>query len=107
MFKTTDGGVSWKAVFTREATSSIGAIAIAPSNHNFVWVGTGEANPRNDVITGKGVYFSPDAGLGDQLLDYLNQFNHILTNETPALIKPAEQSGTPTIFAGQTIQVEH
>jgi len=62
VFKSTDGGQKWKAIFEHEATASIGAIAIAPSNPNFVWVGTGEGNIRNDVIDGKGVYFSPDAG---------------------------------------------
>ncbi len=62
VFKTIDGGISWKAVFEKEPSLSIGAIAIAPSNPNFIWVGTGEANLRNDIITGKGVYFSPDAG---------------------------------------------
>jgi photosystem II stability/assembly factor-like uncharacterized protein len=62
IFKTTDGGQKWKAIFEHEATASIGAIAIAPSNSNFIWVGTGESNVRNDVIDGKGVYFSPDAG---------------------------------------------
>ncbi len=62
VFKTTDGGLSWKAVFKHEATSSIGAIALAPSNPNLVWVGTGEANIRNDVIPGAGVYLSTDAG---------------------------------------------
>ncbi|MGE5694610.1 MAG: hypothetical protein ACM4D3_05055, partial [Candidatus Sericytochromatia bacterium] len=63
VFKTIDGGVSWKAVFEKEANASIGAIALAPSNPNLVWVGTGESNPRNDVVTGRGVYFSPDGGI--------------------------------------------
>ena len=62
IFKTTDGGLHWRAIFTHEATSSIGAIALAPSNPNLVWVGTGEANIRNDVIPGAGVYLSTDAG---------------------------------------------
>ncbi len=62
VFKTIDGGISWKAIFEKESTSSVGAIALAPSNPNLVWVGTGEGKPRNDVITGHGVYFSPDAG---------------------------------------------
>ncbi len=62
VFKTVDGGASWKAIFTHEGTASIGAIALAPSNPNWVWVGTGEANIRNDIIDGHGVYFSPDAG---------------------------------------------
>ena len=62
VFKTTDGGLNWKAIFEHEATSSIGAIAVAASNPNLVWVGTGEANIRNDVIPGAGVYLSTDAG---------------------------------------------
>jgi len=62
VWKTVDGGLSWKAIFEKQPTASIGAIALAPSNPSLVWVGTGESNPRNDVITGKGVYFSPDGG---------------------------------------------
>ncbi len=62
VFKTADGGLNWKAIFKHEATSSIGAIAVAASNPNLVWVGTGEANIRNDVIPGAGVYLSTDAG---------------------------------------------
>ena len=62
VFVTQDGGLSWKAIFEKESTASIGAIALAPSNPNLIWVGTGEKNIRNDVVTGKGVFFSPDAG---------------------------------------------
>jgi photosystem II stability/assembly factor-like uncharacterized protein len=62
VFATQDGGLSWKPIFEKESTASIGAIALAPSNPNLIWVGTGEKNIRNDVVTGKGVYFSPDAG---------------------------------------------
>src|ERR1051325_11398835 len=62
VWKTLDGGLSWKAIFEKQPTASIGAIALAPSNPNLVWVGTGESNPRNDVITGKGIFFSPDGG---------------------------------------------
>ncbi len=62
VWKTTDGGNSWDAVFKDQPTASIGAIALAPSNPNLVWVGTGEGNPRNDVVDGRGVFFSPDAG---------------------------------------------
>src|SRR6516225_8177972 len=62
IFLTQDGGLSWKAIFEKESTASIGAIALAPSNPNLIWVGTGEKNVRNDVVTGKGVFFSSDAG---------------------------------------------
>ncbi len=62
IFKTTDGGFSWKAIFEKEPVSSIGDIELAPSNPNLIWVGTGESNIRNNVLNGKGVYYSPDAG---------------------------------------------
>src|SRR5438876_1612484 len=62
VWKTTDGGDSWEAVFKDQPTSSIGSVALAPSNPNVVWVGTGEGNPRNDVVDGGGVFMSPDAG---------------------------------------------
>ena len=63
VFKTIDGGLTWKPIFEKQPVASIGAIAIAPSNPNLIWVGTGEAKPRNDIATGKGVFFSPDAGV--------------------------------------------
>jgi len=62
IFKTIDGGMSWKPIFEKEPVASIGAIALAPSNPDQIWVGTGEGAIRNDVVTGHGVYFSPDAG---------------------------------------------
>src|SRR6266550_3871211 len=62
VWKTIDGGDSWEAVFKDQPTASIGAVALAPSNPNVVWVGTGEGNPRNDVVDGRGVFMSPDAG---------------------------------------------
>ena len=62
VWKTIDGGISWKAIFEKEATASIGALAVAPSNPSVVWVGTGEANIRNDALPGRGIYVSGDAG---------------------------------------------
>ena len=68
VWKTTDGGDSWEAVFKDQPTASIGAVALAPSNPNVVWVGTGEGNPRNDVVDGRGVFMSPDAGKSWQFM---------------------------------------
>jgi photosystem II stability/assembly factor-like uncharacterized protein len=62
VFKTTDGGASWRPVFDREPAAPIGAIAINPRNERDVWVGTGEPNPRNDVESGDGIYHSTDGG---------------------------------------------
>ncbi|HEX4810926.1 MAG TPA: hypothetical protein VH325_18455, partial [Bryobacteraceae bacterium] len=62
VWKSDNAGTTWRAIFEHEKTASIGSIALAPSNPNFVWVGTGEANIRNDITDGAGVYFSPDAG---------------------------------------------
>ena len=62
VWKTVDGGLTWKAVLEHAKTASIGAVAVAPSNPSDVWVGTGEGNIRNDVLDGNGVYFSADAG---------------------------------------------
>ena len=62
VWKTTDAGNTWEAIFKDQPAASIGAVALAPSNPNLVWVGTGEAAIRNDVVNGHGVWFSPDAG---------------------------------------------
>ena len=62
VWKTTDNGDTWDAIFKDQPAASIGAVALAPSNPNLVWVGTGEAAIRNDVVNGHGVWFSPDAG---------------------------------------------
>jgi photosystem II stability/assembly factor-like uncharacterized protein len=62
LWKTTDDGVKWDNVFKHGDAASIGAVALAPSDPKKIWLGTGEANPRNDVLIGRGVYFSPDDG---------------------------------------------
>src|SRR5579862_2879471 len=62
VFRTIDGGTTWKALFQHESVASIGALAVDPVNPNIIWAGTGEANVRNDVSFGDGVYKSTDAG---------------------------------------------
>ena len=63
IFKSVNNAVTWKAVFDEEGTSlSIGDIAIAPSDPNIVWAGTGEPNNRQSSSWGDGVYKSVDGG---------------------------------------------
>ena len=62
LWKTTNGGVKWTPIFEREGTISIGDVALAPSNPDVVWVGTGESAVRNSVSFGDGVYKSTDGG---------------------------------------------
>jgi photosystem II stability/assembly factor-like uncharacterized protein len=62
VWKTNDGGTTWKPVFDDQPISSIGSIAISPSNPNIIYVGSGEANIRGNVAAGNGIYKSTDAG---------------------------------------------
>src|SRR5215510_8854896 len=62
VWKTTNNGTTFTPVFDTYATASIGDIAIAPSNPDIVWVGTGEANNRQSSSFGDGIYKSTDAG---------------------------------------------
>jgi photosystem II stability/assembly factor-like uncharacterized protein len=62
LLKTTNNGTTFTHLFDKQATVSIGDVAVAPSDPNVVWVGTGENNPRNSVSYGDGVYKSTDAG---------------------------------------------
>jgi photosystem II stability/assembly factor-like uncharacterized protein len=62
VWRTTNGGSTWQPLFDKEAVSSIGAIAVADSNHNVIYVGTGEACIRGNISYGNGVYKSTDGG---------------------------------------------
>ncbi len=62
LWKTVDGGLYWEPIFDGQTAQSIGAIAIAPSDPNVVWVGTGEQWIRSHISIGDGVYKSTDAG---------------------------------------------
>jgi len=63
IFKTTDGGTQWKPIFDDQDVSAVGALAIAPSEPNTIWAGTGEPwLIRPDHAMGNGVYKSTDGG---------------------------------------------
>ncbi|MGB9004662.1 MAG: hypothetical protein WCB96_02950, partial [Candidatus Aminicenantales bacterium] len=62
VWKSVNGGLTWTPVFDDQPVSSIGAMAIWQKNPEVVWVGTGEAAPRNSVSVGRGAYLTLDGG---------------------------------------------
>src|SRR5260370_14120662 len=62
VWKTTNTGVTWFPIFDAQPIASIGAIDVAASDPNVIYVGTGEADIRSDLSTGDGIYKSTDAG---------------------------------------------
>ncbi|HEX5258018.1 MAG TPA: sialidase, partial [Sphingomicrobium sp.] len=62
VWKSEDGGTTFKPVFDKEPVKSIGAVALDPTNKQVMWVGTGESWTRNSVSVGDGVYKSTDGG---------------------------------------------
>ena len=62
VWKSENGGTTYKPVFDKEPVQSIGAIAIDPTNPKVIWVGTGESWTRNSVSIGDGIYKSTDGG---------------------------------------------
>ncbi|PWT85080.1 MAG: glycosyl hydrolase, partial [Acidobacteria bacterium] len=62
VWKSTDGALTWASVFDKEGTSAIGSLAVAPSDPNIVYVGTGEACLRGNISHGDGVYKTLDGG---------------------------------------------
>ena len=62
VWKTTNAGTTWEPIFDKEGTSSIGDIAISPTNPDLIWVGTGESNNQRSSSWGDGVYKSENAG---------------------------------------------
>jgi photosystem II stability/assembly factor-like uncharacterized protein len=62
VWRTTDYGRTWQPLFDDQPTGSIGAVAVAPSNPDVIYVGSGEGMPRPDLSTGDGIYRSADGG---------------------------------------------
>ncbi len=62
LWKSSDGGIHWKPIFDDQPTSTLGALAIAPSDPNVIYAGSGEANIRGNIEVGNGIYKSTDAG---------------------------------------------
>jgi len=62
VWKSDDYGRTWTPIFDQEPSQSIGAIAVAPSDHNIIYVASGEGLHRPDLSVGNGIYKSTDAG---------------------------------------------
>ena len=62
IFKTIDGGIHWEPIFDDVEVSSVGALALAPSDPNVLWAGTGETHIRSHISIGDGIYKSTDGG---------------------------------------------
>jgi len=62
VWKSTDGAMTWSPVFDKEGSGDIGSLAVAGSDHNTIYVGTGEACIRGNISHGDGVYKSLDGG---------------------------------------------
>jgi photosystem II stability/assembly factor-like uncharacterized protein len=84
VWKTTDGGIHWQPIFDDQPVQSIGALAVAPSDPNVVWVGTGEAWIRSHISIGNGAYRSTDAGKTWQHvgLDSTGRIGRVVINPT-------------------------
>lgn len=92
LWKTINGGITWQPIFERQGTLSLGDIAIDPRNPEVIWAGTGEANPRNSVSFGDGIYRSNDGGKSWRNLG-LKETRHI----SRILVHP---HNSDVIFAG-------
>jgi photosystem II stability/assembly factor-like uncharacterized protein len=117
LLKTVNNGVTFEHQFDREATVSVGDVCVAPSNKDIIWVGTGEANPRNSVSYGDGVYKSSDGGknwknmglkksfqIGRILIDPHNP-DTVYVGALGRLYGPSEERGLyKTLDGGQTWQ---
>jgi photosystem II stability/assembly factor-like uncharacterized protein len=68
IWKTTDGGVNWTSLFDEQPVQSIGSLAVAQSDSNVVWAGTGEGKIRSHISVGQGIYKSADAGKSWKLM---------------------------------------
>jgi photosystem II stability/assembly factor-like uncharacterized protein len=62
VWRSTDGGTTFKPIFDHEKVAAVGAIAVFQANPDIIWVGTGEGNVRNSTSVGDGVYRSLDGG---------------------------------------------
>jgi len=92
VWKTTNAGLTWTPIFDGQPIASIGALAVAPSDHNIIYVGTGESDIRSDMSSGNGVYKSVDAG---------RTWTHVALDETRQISRIVIDPRDPqTVYVG-------
>jgi len=100
VWRTTDGGTTWVAIFDNAQSLAIGALALAPSNHNILYIGTGEQNLCADCFAGVGLYRIDNASTTTgALADLKGPIN-------PSFTYTSSGTGLPvvtTVFGGRTI----
>jgi len=96
VWKSEDGGLDWKSIWDDQPISSIGSIAVAPSDPNVIYVGSGEANIRGNVAAGNGIYKSTDAGkTWQQVWKQDGQIGTLVVHPTNADVAYAAVLGKP------------
>ncbi|MHB8151873.1 MAG: WD40/YVTN/BNR-like repeat-containing protein [Vulcanimicrobiaceae bacterium] len=112
VWKSSNGGATWKPVFNTQKVAAIGAVAIDPTNENVVWVGTGESNPRNDVSYGDGIYKTTNGGktwkrVGLQATRHISRIvvdphhpNHVIVSAAGSYYKNSTSGGIYVTWNG-------
>jgi len=95
LLKTANYGTTWTFIFEEQAVASVGSVAVATSQPEVVWVGTGEGNSRNSSSWGNGVYRSTDAGKTWQHLGLAE------THDIPRLVVHPKDPDTAYVCAHQ------
>src|SRR5437868_1371142 len=96
VWKSSDGGYTWTPIFDDQPTSSTGSIAVAPSDPNVIYVGSGEANVRGNVAVGAGIFKSTDAGRTWQhVWKSVGQIGTMVVHPTNADVAFAAVLGSP------------
>jgi photosystem II stability/assembly factor-like uncharacterized protein len=97
LWNSQNAGITWQPIFEKEATASIGAVAVQQSNPSVIWVGTGEGNPRNSLNGGAGIYKSLDAGKNWKMmgLEKTRNIHRVIIDPTNPDIIYAAAIGSP------------